>query len=136
MNTQYRKLFSIVILTAMIFLFNSCEGQEKHNKGKAARMQETSIEHLQKVATAPSDTVRFVNTRLQAAVDFRTAARKVTRGVVHVNSTYDPQGNDKRSRQEYPFKDFFGDDWFHFFEPFRQHGPVEGAASGVILTPD
>lgn len=127
------KLFFTALLLASSLCVNSCEGQKTKQPDPKPT---TSIEQLQKESVTKIDTsrIRSSNTVL---VDFKYAARKVIPGVVHVKSTWQTSQQEEPTRVPNPFRDFFDDDnWFHFFEPFRQRGPTQGSASGVILTSD
>lgn len=135
---KFKKILSIVLIVLFSVSIVSCEAQvnqipeKKQNEDK----QVSSIESKQKQAKEQIDTTQFNVTSGLPVIDFRYAARWVTPAVVHVNSTWKVNENQEELRQYDPFKDFFGDDWFKFFEPFRQRGPVQGSASGVIVTPD
>lgn len=129
MGTSTKFVFSILWLTTLV----SCEGQVNQNTKPAENKNISSIEERQHQAVRKPDTLAVNN---RAGIDFRLAARKATPGVVHVNSTWKTNNNPEELRPGDPFKDFFGDDWSHFFGPYINRGPVKGSASGVILTPD
>lgn len=68
-----------------------------------------------------------------AGIDFRTAAAKVTPVVVHVKTTYKMVPVNQRGRD--PFQEFFGDDFFRYFDNGRAQ-PQQAAGSGVIVSSD
>ena len=60
--------------------------------------------------------------------DFVEPANKSIHAVVHIKTEY---ANKNSTNNFFNFHDFFGDS-----SPFGQQGPVQGAASGVIISPD
>ncbi|MBA3647046.1 MAG: Do family serine endopeptidase [Chitinophagales bacterium] len=66
--------------------------------------------------------------------DFRYAAKITTPGVVHIKTSYAPR-QASRNDQANPFRDFFGDDFNPFGQPFQQQ-PSESSGSGVIISDD
>ncbi|GCC50368.1 PDZ domain-containing protein [Chryseotalea sanaruensis] len=135
---QFKKLFSLPFMILLSITIGGCEAQinKEAEKDRSIDNHTISIEKKQSAGKGKIDTNQFeINAKLPTT-DFRYAASKVTPAVVHVNCTWKANENQEELRQYDPFKDFFGDDWFRFFEPFRQRGPVEGSASGVILTAD
>ncbi len=71
---------------------------------------------------------------LPALLDFRYAAKITTPGVVHIRTSYAAQ-QATRNDQNNPFRDFFGDEFNPFGQPFRQQ-PSESSGSGVIISDD
>ena len=59
--------------------------------------------------------------------DFIEPANKSIHAVVHIKTEY---ANKNSTNNFFNFHDFFGD------SPFDQQGPVQGAGSGVIISPD
>lgn len=114
----------------------SCEGQVSQKPPSGRDISLNALEEKQKAQLSVSDTGNYPVRKNIPGIDFRYAARKVTPGVVHVNSTWKGD-NDNKSQEYDPFRDFFGDEFrMPFLEPFRQRGPVQGSASGVIVTSD
>jgi len=132
MRTNIKNLIS---LFAVAFFITSCEGQVKEESKADQPPLSITIEQKQKESGIRSDTV-LRNDAQYSGVDFRQAAHLVTPAVVHVNATWNTISRQDDSRELDPFKDFFGDEWFKFFEPYKQRGPIHGSASGVIVTPD
>jgi serine protease Do len=128
------KTFKNWLVVGLAFCIGSCEGQNPKVFQELKPL--TAIEQLQAQSISKKDTPVFKRQPRAFAIDFKYAARKVIPGVVHVKATWGAEQKDVR-RVPDPFRDFFDDDdWFHFFEPFRQRGPTQGSASGVILTAD
>ena len=67
-------------------------------------------------------------------VDFRYAAKITTPAVVHIKTSYAPRKM-TRNDQYNPFRDFFGDDFNPFGQPYQQQ-PSESSGSGVIISND
>jgi serine protease Do len=133
---EIMKKFSFITLVILVaFGTSGCKGQVKPS-AQDVLIPSISIEEKQK-QSSPSDPAILLSEKSQlSGVDFRYAARKVTPGVVHVMSTWNSNKNQEELKKYDPFKDFFGDDFFHFFDPFSQRGPVQSSGSGVILTTD
>lgn len=69
-------------------------------------------------------------------IDFRYAATTATPSVVHIKSTFKPQKAAYNGRN--PYQDFFGDDFFKFFQgpsPYQSQ-PQVATGSGVIVSQD
>jgi serine protease Do len=136
MKTPWRKISRLVLLIIFSGTILSCESQSRpadktsEQKVKLA----TNFEDIQRHALVNIDTPVAQSIR-SVGIDFRMAARKVTAGVVHINTTWNPTVNQEIPKQYDPFKDFFGEDWFRFFEP-QPRGPMQGSGSGVIISPD
>lgn len=121
----------ILILISVVGIMTSCEGQLKPTSETPSE-QINSIEKQQQLQRNKLSALAE-----PGSVDFRSAARLVTPGVVHVNSTWRTSEDRGNTRTNEALRDFFGDDfWFHFFEPYQDKGPHESFASGVILTAD
>jgi len=134
MGTSIRIMISLIWLTLLI----NCQGQGNQNTQNTKSDEPkvvSSIEEKQKGAKGKSDSTPVVINN-KAGIDFRFAAHRATPAVVHVNTTWKINNSPNELRRDDPFKDFFGDDWSHFFGPYINPGPVKGSASGVILTPD
>jgi serine protease Do len=132
-----REIIGLLTYAMLCASIVGCEGQVNQvPKQKEDSTAVVSLETKQKKGRSKIDTTQFSITSKLPATDFRYAASKVTPAVVHVNSSWKISDNQGELRPYDPLKDFFGDDWFKFFGPFRQRGPVQGSASGVIVTPD
>ncbi|MDW8273303.1 MAG: Do family serine endopeptidase [Chitinophagales bacterium] len=83
----------------------------------------------------PTKLANFQPAVVQPA-DFRYAAAIATPCVVHIKSTYRSEAVTMRGRD--PFRDFFGDDFFHFFYGPNppQVQPKVSTGSGVIVSKD
>ena len=130
-----RKLITALLLAGFAGSIFSCEGQVTQKSPSIREATANVLEQKQQAQLAGLDTSGYPLRKNNPAVDFRYAARKVTPGVVHINSTWKGDKDQDMSRENDPFRDFFGDE-FPFFDPFRQRGPVQGSASGVIVTSD
>jgi len=128
------KIQNLLNIALVALVTTGCEGQIKEQTKSEVPISFITIEQKQKESTVQTDTVTF--RQGYTGVDFRYAARLVTPAVVHVNATWKEVARQNELRDFDPFRDFFGDDWFKFFEPFEQRGPVHGSASGVIVTSD
>lgn len=118
-----------VVLLTMVTA--SCNSQDKKPD---ANKSFTTLEERQQQSLKQA----LASTPLSAAasgVDFRLPAKKVTPAVVHITAVLKISPDQNQLNKFKQFRDFWGDDWFHFFEPLQQ-GPVESSASGVILTDD
>jgi len=71
---------------------------------------------------------------MPVAVDFRYPARITTPAVVHIKTSYAPR-NVSRDNNYNPFRDFFGDEFNPFGQPYQQQ-PSESSGSGVIISED
>jgi len=131
-----RNLFFATLILAQAFGISGCEGQVKTSPAEEVVKPGINIEDRQKHSSMAELSALSMEKIQLTGVDFRYAAKKVTPGVVHVTSTWKASANEQEERQYDPFRDFFGDDFFHFFNPYQQRGPVQSSASGVILTND
>lgn len=68
------------------------------------------------------------NATQNPTINFRSAAKKVTPGVVHIRSTY-------AFSEDEIFNPFHDDFWYHFF-PQMDSSKVQSDASGVIVSSD
>ncbi|MDH4298426.1 MAG: S1C family serine protease, partial [Cyclobacteriaceae bacterium] len=126
-----KKVLTILLVANLAVAVSSCEGQVKQT---GASKEVYSIVAKQLQAGLDTGSLKAKN---NSGIDFREAARKVTPCVVHVNSKWNAPEDQQELKEDNPFRDFFGDEfWGDFFRPFRPHGPRQGTASGVILTSD
>lgn len=126
-----RMLMTALLLTGLAGIIFSCEGQVKQKSPSDSDVKVNSFEEKQRAQLAVADTINYRVRKSIPGVDFRYAARKVTPGVVHVNTTWKGDKGRDMAEENDPFRDFFP-----FFDPFRHRGPVQGSASGVIVTND
>jgi Do/DeqQ family serine protease len=71
-------------------------------------------------------------------IDFRYAAATSTPSVVHIKSTFKAEKASYRGNSRDPFRDLFGDDFFHYFQgpnPYQRQ-PQMATGSGVIVSAD
>jgi len=96
----------------------------------------SSFEEMQQEPTAFSSTEKDEQISVPNLVDFRSPAKKVIAGVVHIISTYEERTIPQR-QMEIPelFRDFFGEDYrFQFERPQSPNIPRMGNGSGVIIS--
>jgi serine protease Do len=120
-------------LLCLLLSIQGCQAQDKK--------PEKDIETIQKAANTEPVKVSYTGN-----VDFKTAAKIATPGVVNIKCTLkrqrlDSENGDDNNFYDLPesFKDFFKDDpFFRQFkmQPNNNSEPIIGSASGVILTPD
>lgn len=118
-------------LSIFMLIVASCNSQDKKPETNKSLI---TLEERQQQALKQTP----ISTTFSAAasgVDFRYAAKKVTSAVVHITAVLKTSPQQEELNKYKSFRDFWGDDWFRFFEPF-QNAPVESSASGVILTDD
>ncbi|MCS6935829.1 MAG: Do family serine endopeptidase [Chitinophagales bacterium] len=86
--------------------------------------------------TTPAKLASYAPARTEVQpIDFRYAASVATPTVVHIKSTYKAE---KPTTFRDPFRDLFGDDFFHFFHgpnPYNRQ-PQVSTGSGVIVSED
>lgn len=132
---QMKNFFLRLLLPILVCGVSSCSGQQ--NAGTDPEKNYLSIEAKQLQTDVRGDTAIHARRTDMLGVDFRFAARIVTPGVVHVNSTWKTIDDQRDLRDDDTYRHFFDDDfWNRFFEPFRQQGPRQASASGVIVTSD
>jgi Do/DeqQ family serine protease len=122
-----KKIVNICLAMSVLALI-SCNGQ---NTPIPDNKTFISLEERQQLAS-PGE----LFSATASGVDFRLAAKKVTPAVVHIKATLGLPEDQSEFYEYRSFRDFWGEDWFRFFEPFRENLPAESSASGVILTDD
>ena len=113
---KYAGFFLMAVLGGLISLGGYSLIEKRTDKIQGVPQQATPVQLASMTGTAPAypDFTAAANTSIHAVVHIKTEyARK--------NSMYDNFFN---------FHDFFGD------SPYNQQGPLQGAGSGVIISPD
>jgi Do/DeqQ family serine protease len=116
----------------LLFQF-ACRNKQTGEQTKSAPNNNiTTFEEKQKQARQISKADSAITLDAQKVETvFRYAAKNVTAGVVHLEVSYPPSGN-QRPREFDPFRNFF-----NFMPPSQQNMPKEiGSASGVIVSAD
>lgn len=135
-KSTMKNSMGIAFLIIFIGSVQCCNGQIKKEELQERTESTYSIQEKQRLQKPLRDTAGYFEKTTITGIDFRLAARKVTPGVVHVNSKWKSVEDRSRSRTD-PFWDFFGHEFYYrYFEPFRRQVPLQTAASGVIVTAD
>lgn len=125
---------SIFYWLFVIFLFQSCQAQDKN--------KDNDIESIQKKSSSKTEKISY-----SGNVDFRLAAKIATPGVVHIKCLFKPQMQRYENENDFynlpdQLRDLLKDEpflrQFKFGVPKSNYNsePLIGSGSGVILTPD
>jgi len=115
----------------LLLIIMACEAQLGKQENKEEKRELKSILSMQEMAERKLPRQPLVT----GLPDFRDVVKYVTPGVVHIRSRYRARTMESPFRERDPFREFFGDEFFRFFEP-PQLSPSEATGSGVILTPN
>jgi len=136
--TNMKRAGSILVL--FFILLTSCTNQQngraqEDNDDAMSEFEKKQQEAFQRMGTAekPND----YKSKVPKGLDFRLAAEKATKGVVHITSKFEPRQSEGQANpfENMPpeFRDFFGDQ-FRFRQP--DPSPRMGSGSGVIVSDD
>jgi serine protease Do len=112
---KYAGFFLMAVLGGFISLGGYTLLEKKNEKALGIPQQSTPVQLASMSGLNPS------------YPDFIEPANKSIHAVVHIKTEY---SNKSSANNIFNFHDFFGD------SPFDQQGPVQGAGSGVIISPD
>lgn len=116
-------------LITLSLIIVACKAQlDSKQKGEQKKELKSIVEMQEKAQYKPSREPLVIG-----LPNFCEVVKYVTPAVVHIRSKYRPTAMRSPLPENDPFREFFGDEFFRFFEPPRM-SPTEATGSGVILT--